>query len=63
MKTDLRRRVFTAACVKGTWGGVTDDKLNLSWQGGGDAKITIVTLGYLNKNWGSTTDSPVPVHN
>lgn len=43
-------------------GGFIDDKLNLSWQGGRAAKTAIVTLGCLNKNRGSASDSPVLAH-
>ena len=43
-------------------GVFTDDKFNLSWQVGRAAKTAIVTLGCLNKNWGSTGNSPVLAH-
>lgn len=50
---DLRRCDFTVACERDL-GVFTDDKLNLSWQGGRAAKTANVTLGCLNKTWGST---------
>jgi len=43
-------------------GHLIDDKFKLSWQGSRATERAIVTLGCLNKNWGSTTDSPVPAH-
>ena len=43
-------------------GVFTGDKFNLSWQVGRAAKTAIVTLGCLNKNWGSKGNRPVLAH-
>ena len=58
---DLRRYDFTMACERDL-GVFTDDKFNLSWQVGRAAKTAIVTLGCLNKNWGSKGNRPVLAH-